>query len=308
MQANKLSLTQSILLMHLTVIIWAFTGILGNLITISPTAYVWYRVMIAIVSLFLYFKLITKDSIRIPWKKVGQFAATGFVIATHWLLFFHSIRQGTVSVTLVCVSSVTLFTAILEPLFNKRKIDVADVIVGLMIVAGIILIFSFESQYAVGIILGLTSALFGSVFGIFNSIYARKEKYVPSIISFYELIGAVFFIFLILLVTGNLFHLEKPTNADILYIVILGTFCTAFAFVASVMVMKQLSAFRVALITNLEPIYGIFLALVIFGAGEKMSSGGYLGAVIVLASVFIYPTLKNKMEKRAISLKKSVDL
>lgn len=284
--------------------IWAFTGILGNLISISPTQYVWYRVMIAIVSLFIYFKIFTKENIQIPVQKALKFGATGFIIATHWLLFFHSIRQGTVSVTLVCASSVTLFTAILEPLFNKRKIDFADVIVGLLIVIGIVLIFSFESQYIIGIILGLSAALFGSIFGIFNSIYARNENYSPSIISFYELIGAVFFIFLILLVTGNLFHLEKPTNADILYIVILGTFCTAFAFVASVMVMKQLSAFQVALITNLEPIYGIALALLIFKSKEQMSLGGYIGAFVVLSSVFIYPNLKNKIEKRRlISLK-----
>lgn len=284
--------------------IWAFTGILGNLISISPTQYVWYRVMIAIVSLFIYFKIFTKENIQIPVQKALKFGATGFIIATHWLLFFHSIRQGTVSVTLVCASSVTLFTAILEPLFNKRKIDFADVIVGLLIVIGIVLIFSFESQYIIGIILGLSAALFGSIFGIFNSIYARNENYSPSIISFYELLGAVTWIFVLLLITGDLFTLQKPTSLDWLYIVILGTFCTAFAFVASVTVMKKLSAFQVALITNLEPIYGIALALLIFKSKEQMSLGGYIGAFVVLSSVFIYPNLKNKIEKRRlISLK-----
>lgn len=287
--------------MHLTVMIWAFTGILGNLISISPTQYVWYRVIIAIITLLVYFQFFTKEKLTIPTRKMLLFGGTGFIIGIHWLLFFHSIRQGTVSVALVCASSVTLFTAILEPIFNKRKIDIADVIVGLLIVVGIIMIFSFESQYITGIILGLSAALFGSVFGIFNSIFARKEKYSPSIISFYELMGTSLLIFFILLGSGDLFQLEKVTSSDILYIFILGTFCTAFAFVASVTVMKKLSAFQVALITNLEPIYGIALALIIFRSKEQMSAGGYLGAFVVLGSVFIYPTLKNKIEKKRLN-------
>ncbi|MBC7565521.1 MAG: EamA family transporter, partial [Pedobacter sp.] len=211
----------------------------------------------------------------------------------HWILFFHAIKVSTVSVTLVCLSSFTLFTAILEPLIKKQSIHIPDVVIGLIIILGIYLIFKFESHYTQGIILGLSSALASSLFAIINSTLVQKND--PKVIGFYEITGAFFWISVYRFVTNDLqnetFNLSA---ADWFYLVILGTICTALAYVAGVSVMRTLSAFRVALITNLEPVYGIILAFLCFGTRETMSMGFYLGATLIIGSIFLYPIYKKR--------------
>ena len=284
------TITRHLIILHITVFIWGFTGILGNLISISAVQMVWYRVMIASITLLLYF-LATKTSLRVSKKQFFQFFFTGSIVAIHWILFFHAIKVSTVSVTLVCLSSFTLFTAILEPLIKKQAILIPDVIIGLIIILGIYLIFKFESQYTTGIIFGLTSALASSLFATINSTLVQKSD--PKVIGFYEIAGAFFWISLYRLVTNDLLTEQFDlSSADWFYLVILGTICTALAYVAGVSVMQSLSAFRVALITNLEPVYGILLAFLFFGTQEAMSLGFYLGATLIIGSVFLYPIYK----------------
>jgi drug/metabolite transporter (DMT)-like permease len=286
------SANKNLLILHFTVFIWGFTGILGNLISISAVQLVWYRVMIASITLLVYF-LSTKTNLKVSRKHFLQFFFTGSVVAIHWILFFHAIKVSTVSVTLVCLSSFTLFTAILEPLIKKQSILIPDVVVGLLIILGIYLIFKFESQYTEGIILGLSSALASSLFATINSTLVQNSD--PKVIGFYELSGAFFWITIYRLITGDLqnetFNLSL---SDWFYLLILGTICTALAYVAGVSVMRTLSAFRVALITNLEPVYGILLAFLFFGHQEKMSLGFYLGAALILGSIFLYPVYKKR--------------
>lgn len=297
----KFNISKNVWLLHLTVLIWGFTGILGALIEVSAIYLVWYRVLIASISLFLYFKLNGKP-LRIPRKQAVIYALTGGLVGLHWLLFFHSIKVSTVSVSLVCLSSVTLFTSILEPLIKGKKISLAEVIAGCLIITGIYLIFTFESDYTAGIIYGLSCALMASLFSIINSQLMRTGH--AGTISLYEMSGAFFWITLFMGITGKLdAHLWLNSN-DMIYLLLLGTICTAAAYVAGVAVMKELSAFTVALVTNLEPVYGIILAWIFFGQNEKMSWGFYLGAVIVLGAVFLFPYFKKAIEKQ--SLKRSM--
>ncbi|WP_316736559.1 DMT family transporter [Pedobacter aquatilis] len=292
MEANK----KNLLILHATVFIWGFTGVLGKVISIDAVPMVWYRVLIATSTLFAWF-LITKKSLKITKKQFIQFFLTGGIVAIHWIFFFHAIKVSTVSVTLVCLSSFTLFTAILEPLIKKQPIYMGDILVGLLIIAGIYMIFKFESQYTLGIIFGLLAAVASSLFSTINSTFVQKSE--PSIIGFYELIGGLFWITIYRLYDGSL--IEMPFNlsaSDWFYLVILGTFCTSVAYVAGVSVMRTLSAFRVALVTNLEPVYGIILAYIFFQSKEQMSTGFYLGAIIILASVFLYPIYKNRKNHR----------
>ncbi|SMD02580.1 DMT family transporter [Pedobacter africanus] len=281
---------KNLIILHLTVFIWGFTGILGALISVNAVQMVWYRVLIAAITLFMYFKL-SKTSLRVTKKQFLQFFFIGSIVAAHWILFFHSIKVSTVSVTLVCLSSITLFTAILEPLIRKQRIRTTDIAVGLIIISGIYLIFKFESQYTTGIIFGLLAALTASLFSSINATLVQKSN--PIIIGFYEISGAFFWITLYRLADGTLvtecFNLSV---SDWLYLAFLGTVCTALAYVAAVSVMRTLSAFRVALITNLEPVYGILLAFIFFGKREAMSTGFYLGATLILAAVFLYPVYK----------------
>jgi len=288
MEANK----KNLLILHATVFIWGFTGVLGKVISIDAVPMVWYRVLIATSTLLAWF-LITRKSIKITKKQFIQFFLTGGIVAIHWIFFFHAIKVSTVSVTLVCLSSFTLFTAILEPLIKKQPIYGGDILVGLLIIAGIYMIFKFESQYTLGIIFGLLAAVASSLFSTINSTFVQKSE--PSIIGFYELIGGLFWITLYRLYDGSLLNMPfNLSSKDWFYLTILGTFCTSVAYVAGVSVMRTLSAFRVALVTNLEPVYGIILAYIFFQSKEQMSTGFYFGAVIILASVFLYPIYKNR--------------
>jgi len=294
MSPNKIFLNRNLVILNLTVFVWGFTGILGALISIPATQLVWYRVLIAFVSLLFYFK-----AANIPLK-VGRIVFlklffTGAIVGLHWILFFQSIKSSTVSVTLVCLSSLTLFTAILEPLMKRQKILLIEIVTGLIIISGIYMIFKFESRYTEGIIFGLLSALCASIFSIINSKQIQNRP--APIISFYELIGAWVWISIYLFFSGGYTASMALNLADFLYLLVLGTVCTSIAYVAGVAVMKELSAFRVALITNLEPVYGIILAFIFFGKREQMTPGFYAGAVIILSAIFMYPIIKNRVKK-----------
>lgn len=289
------STKKNLLILHFTVLIWGFTGVLGKVISIDAVPLVWYRVLIATTTLFAWF-IITKKNIKISRKQFFQFFLTGAIVAIHWIFFFHAIKVSTVSVTLVCLSSFTLFTAILEPLIKKQPIQIGDILVGLIIILGIYMIFKFEGQYTLGIIFGLLAAVASSLFSTINSTLVQKSE--PSIIGFYELVGGLFWITLYRLYDGSLIHSTFNLSLkDWLYIGLLGTLCTSVAYVAGVSVMRTLSAFRVALITNLEPVYGILLAFIFFKDKEQMTAGFYIGAAIILSTIFFYPIYKKRRNK-----------
>ncbi|MEJ7779164.1 MAG: EamA family transporter [Daejeonella sp.] len=285
---------RNLIILHLTVFIWGFTGILGALISIAAPQLVWYRVLIAFLTLYIYFK-ITRISFRVSREVFMKLFFTGAIVALHWIFFFQSIKSSTVSVALVCLSSLTLFTAILEPILKNQKISGLELFTGILIICGIYMIFKFESQYTEGIIYGLTSALCASIFSIINSKQIQNRP--APIISFYELIGAWVWVSVFLYFSSGYNASMKLGFSDFLYLMVLGTVCTSLAYVAGVAVMKELSAFRVALITNLEPVYGIILAFLFFGKQEQMTVGFYAGAVIILGTIFVYPIIKNRKRK-----------
>jgi drug/metabolite transporter (DMT)-like permease len=286
------TLKQSIITLHITVLVWGFTGILGALISVNEYQLVWYRVLIAVLSLGMYCK-IKNISLKADVKPILKLLGTGLILGLHWILFFGAIKVSNISVTMICLSSLTLFTSILEPIINRVKIAKLEVLVGLSIIVGIYIIFKFESYYIKGIIMGLSSALMASLFTIINSKQIKNRNAI--VISYYELLGAFLGISLYLLIkNGTHQNFYLPVN-DVIYLFILGTLCTSVAFVYGVNVMQNLSAFRVVLITNLEPVYAIIMALLIFGKTEQMSNQFYLGAFIILISIFIYPILKRKI-------------
>jgi len=281
-------------ILHLTVFVWGFTGIFGALISISAVSLVWYRVLIASVSLFLYFKL-SKTAVRVDRKTFFKLLFTGVFVGGHWVLFFASIKLSTVPVALVCLSSITLFTAILEPLINKKRISKLEILAGILIIIGIVLIFKFEPQYTKGIIAGLASAVFASLFTIINSRQAKKIE--APIIAFYELTGAFLWITIYLFLTGGFNSSLLLSTSDFGYLFILGTVCTSLAYVAGVSVMREISAFRVALISNLEPVYGILLAFLFFRDMNKMTLGFWIGAVIILSTILLYPVTRRHVHR-----------
>ena len=288
-------LNKNLIILHFTVFIWGFTGILGQLITIPAVNLVWYRLLIASASLFLYFRF-NKTGIRISKKTFLQLILTGALVAGHWIFFFASIKLSTVPIALVCLSSITLFTAIFEPLINKKNISKLEILAGVFIITGIILIFKFETHYTKGIIAGLISALCGSLFSILNSIHVRKTE--APVIAFYELSGAFCWVSIYMLFSNSFNHYMLLSRSDFGYLLILGTVCTSLAYVAGVSVMRELSAFRVALITNLEPVYGILMAFLFFGDMNKMTAGFWVGAIIILSTIFLFPVAQKQIARR----------
>lgn len=285
------SLKKSIITLHITVFIWGFTGILGALISVNEYQLVWYRVLIAAVSLGL-FCVIKKISLKADLNSILKLLATGLLLGLHWILFFGAIKASNVSITMVCLSSLTLFAAILEPIFNRVKISKLEVLIGIIIIYGIYLIFQFEGKYTTGIILGLSSAFVATLFTIINGKQIKNRS--ALIISFYELVGAFLGVSVYLLFkSGMQQNLYLPIS-DMFYLFVLGTVCTSVAYVYGVGVMQHLSAFRVMLITNLEPVYAIIMALIFFGKTEQMSNQFYLGALIILTAIFSFPIIKQR--------------
>jgi drug/metabolite transporter (DMT)-like permease len=288
-------LNKNLLILHFTVFIWGFTGILGKLISIAAVQLVWYRVLIASVSLFLYFNF-NKTAFKVSKGTFIKLACTGALVGGHWILFFLSIKLSTVSISLVCLSSITLFTAVFEPLINKKRISKLEIIAGLLIITGILIIFKFESHYTKGIIAGLISAVCASLFSIINSRQIKHHE--APVIAFYELTGAFVWISIFLAVTKGYDKSMILQHADMGYLFLLGTICTSLAYVAGVSVMRELSAFRVALITNLEPVYGIIMSFVFFGDMNKMTTGFWVGAAIILSTIFLFPVAQKQIIKR----------
>lgn len=272
--------------LHFLVFIAGFTAILGELIVNPSEIIVWHRMLIASI-LTAFFMLITKRSFKINLKLLFKYSVLGLIIALHWITFFEAIEQSNISLTLAMFSTAAFFTSILEPLLFKRKVIIYEVVLGFVVIAGVSIIFNAEFKYLYGIILGIFSALFASLFSVLNGIMIKNDNAIK--ISFYEFISGVIFITIYIFFSSDLsdLYIDDFLSLNYLYILLLGTICTAYAFIASVYLLKFISPYSVVLTYNLEPIYGIILALIFFGNAEKMSFSFYLGLFLILASVII---------------------
>jgi len=284
--------TKNYLHLHLLVFIAGFTAILGELISIGSTALVWYRMSIAGLLIFLFVK-ITKLNLKVSIKAKLKFLAAGIIIALHWITFFEAINQSNVSITLAMFSTGAFFASFIEPLFYKRRIIWYEIVFGLVVVAGVFLITQSEMAYANGIMLGIISALFSTLFSVING--RLIEQYSAPVISFYEFVSGVIFLSIFILVLQGGFSTEffSLTTSDVIYLGILASVCTAYAFIGSVNVMRYVSPYTVILTYNLEPVYGIILAIIIFPETEIMSAQFYYGAILVLSMVIADGILKN---------------
>lgn len=289
MQNSKL---KSHLILHFIVFIWGFTAILGALITIQADFLVWYRMLFAAIFLAVFIGTQKKTSFRIASRSFSKLVVGGLLIALHWIFFFEAIKISTVSITLSVFSLGAFFASLLEPLFYGRKILWYEVFFGLIIIIGLGLIMQVEIQYLKGMVLALLSILLGVLFTLMNGKLTIAHD--SAVISFYEFLSGVAFITLYLLwqqeFTVDFFIL---TLKNWILILVLSSICTAYAFTASIKVMRKLSPYTVMLTTNLEPIYGIVLAFFIIGGKEKMSLEFYIGAIIIVITVLLNGIIKH---------------
>lgn len=281
--------------LHLIVFLWGFTAILGKLIHANAEILVFYRMLFAALILFMYIRIFRKESIKVSKKIFFQLAAIGFAMAMHWYCFFYSIKISNVSIALSCLSLSTLFASILEPIIFKRKIDISEVIMGIVIVACILLIFKTEFRFKEGIFYGVLCAIFGTVFSVFNGKMFGKTS--SGNIIFYEIFCGWSILMLIYLFTGQIFHLDEISYRDIALICLLASVFTAFPMLESVNLMKYISPFTLILTVNLEPVYGIILAFFIFGESEHMSPVFYVASGVMILAIIANGLIKAKKQK-----------
>jgi drug/metabolite transporter (DMT)-like permease len=235
-------------------------------------------------------------------KELLKITGVGLIIGLHWILFFAAARVSTASVCLVGIATCSFWTSLIEPFMSSRKVKIYELALGIMVVIGLYIIFSVEFQYIEGLIMSILAAMLASVFTVFNGKLTHRHNHY--VITFYEMMGA--FIGSILLIPVYLIYFNTealnfiPYQWDWFYLIILAGVCTVLAFSMSVKVQKVLSAFVVNLTVNLEPIYGIALAFLIFGEEEKMSFGFYIGTSIILLSVLSYPMINRIVKRRAL--------
>jgi drug/metabolite transporter (DMT)-like permease len=290
-------LFSSHLKLHFIVLIYGFTAILGKLITLPADQLVWYRMLIALISFYLFIRW-KKTDLTISSMQFVKLMGIGVIVAIHWIAFFGAIKIANVSVALGCLATTTLFTSLLEPLFFRKKINSLEVIIGIMIIFGLYLIFRYETKYTSGVIVGLVSAFLAGLFTVLNKKMVIHHK--ATVISFYEMAGGFICITIYLLFSGQGgISLLLPSPSDFMYLLMLGMVCTAYAFAVQVDIMKHLSAYIVALTINLEPVYGIIMAYFLFGETEHMTGGFYSGTSIILLSVLGFPLYRYYQRKRS---------
>jgi len=287
--------------LHFVVLIWGFTAILGLLISIPSVEIVLYRTLIASLALLLLL-YVSKKPIAVDRRTATKLLLTGGLIGAHWILFFGAARVSTASVCLAGMATSSLWTSFIEPFFYRKKIRFYEVALGVLAIIGLYIIFRFEFNHALGLFMAIASAFLASLFTVINSKFTKQHYHYT--ITFYEMAGA--FLFTLLFIPFYASYISEggivywlPKSMDWMYLMILAVVCTVYAYSASVELMRNVSAFAVNLTTNMEPVYGIVMALMFFGDKEEMTEGFYVGTLIILVSVLAYPLIKRFMRRKA---------
>ena len=284
--------------LHISVFLWGFTAILGDLIELSALVLVWWRVFMTPISLIFLMR-----SLRVlremPRKLLLQFMGIGVLVALHWLAFYGSIKLANASVALICMATTSFFTALLEPLILRQRVKGYELVLGLLIIPGMALIVSsLDFSMITGFVVGIIAALLAATFGTLNKKMVTRAH--PFQITFLELSGSWIFLTLLL----PFFFLSSPESgfmpsaSDAIYLLILALVCTTLPYVLSLRALHHLSAFATNLAINLEPVYGIILAWLILKENKELSPGFYVGGLIIVSAVFAYPAIKKRFEKK----------
>src|SRR5690606_30574600 len=277
---------KSYLLLHIAVILAGFTGIFGKLITLNEGLLVWYRMLVASLILFVILR-ITRKGRMLHFREKIAIGKVGLLLITHWVLFYASIKYANVSIGVVCYCLTSFFTAIFEPLINKKKFVPTELVLSALTLLGISLIFHFDTSYQLGILIGTISSSFAALYTIFNE--QLVKNYDSKVINYYQMISGTCVLALLMPLylryfpTDNLF----PGLTDLLYLLFLALFCTVLLYMLFAESLKQISAFTVNLSFNLEPIYAIILAFWLFNEGKEVNLSFYVGCTFVMTSVVL---------------------
>ena len=276
------------ILLHTAVFLAGWTGLFGRLITLSGLPLVWYRIIVSVVVLIVVLALM-KRLHRTGWRAITMIAACGAILAIHWVAFYASIQASNVSVGVACIATSCFFTSVLDPLVNRKKLSWAEVLISFIAITGVLLIFSLDVRYRLGIALGLLSAALYSLFSILNINVAKKTGEDSATMLMYELVGGVLFLTLLM----PLYKVLVPADSialnaqDGLWILLLGSIFTVLPFLFQLHALRTLSAFTVNLAYNLEPVYSIAFAALLFGEFREVGFSFWLGIFLISISVLI---------------------
>jgi drug/metabolite transporter (DMT)-like permease len=283
--------------LHFIVFLWGFSAILGKLVTIPTMEMIFYRALLAAAGMAIVIYA-TGGMFQVSKVDLIRLLLIGSLVALHWVAFFGSARISNVSVSLVGFATNSLWAALLEPWFNKNKVKKFELLLGLVVLLGLYVIFSIDVGSHAGLALGILAGFTSALFSVFNS---RMVRRVPAFtITFYEMFGIVVTLMVILplysLIPGVDLQLV-PAPTDWIWIALLAGVCSIYAYSVAVELMKKVSVFMIQLTLNLEPVYGIVMAVIIFKQQERMDWNFYLGTIIILLAVGSYPFLKRKFDR-----------
>lgn len=283
--------------MHIAIFLWGFTGLFGKLINLNEGMLVWYRLLISSIAIGIIL-LWTKKLPKLRGKELAKICGIGIIVMLHWVAFYGSIKLASISIAMICLSSIALFASIIEPIVNKRRFDFMEIIFSLFALAGIATIYHSDTSASLGIIVGIIAALLSAIFSVLNRRIAAK--YESLTISFIELGSGFIFLTLLLPLYFQIQPTEVllPDGSDLFYLMILSLVCTVLTWILSLQALRHVSAFTMGLALNLEPVYGIILAVLFAGEGEILNRGFYLGAAIILVTVMLHSIYKNRINRR----------
>jgi len=286
---------KSYLVLHTAVLLAGFSGVFGKLITLNQIPLVWFRVLLSTLILFVVLKLFKIERLK-STKDILNIARGGLLLTIHWIFFYGSIKFSNISIGVVCYCLTSFFTAILEPIINKKRFSAAQLMLSMLTLIGISLIFHFDSSYQVGIILGVISTIFAALYTIYNE--RLVKQYDSKLLNYYQMLSGTIVLGLGLPIFYYLFPTERfiPSFSDGIYLILLSLFCTVGLYVLFAESLKKLSAFTVNLSFNLEPIYSIIIAFLFFNEGKQVNASFYVGLAFVLVSVLLQTlrSIRNK--------------
>lgn len=287
---------RAFVLLHVSIVLWGFTAILGALISLTAFELVWQRV--AITSAFLLFWPGMIQKLRnLPWKDVSHFGMIGVIIGIHWLCFYGSIKLANASIALITMSTSALFTAFLEPLFTKSKVNKTDLILSMLIIPAMILTtHDFDESKLIGFAAGIAAAFLSALFAVLNKKKINTTN--AEVMTFIEMFSALLFISLTIPVIVHIYGYFSflPSGRDIILMLVLSVCCTILPFLLHLRALKHISAFATNLAINLEPVYGILMAIFILRENRELSLSFYLGVLLIMSIVFLYPTIKKQRQ------------
>lgn len=277
---------QALIRLHTAVFLWGFTGILGRLISLNEGWLVWWRMLITAIILWIYF-FFSKQIQKVNTKDFLKIAMIGTLLSIHWLLFYGSIKYANVSIALTCLATTGLLSAIIEPLFFRRRISITEILLGMFALAGIIIIYFTNLQFSAGIYMGLLSALLLVIVSVLNK--KIVSGYTPQVITLYQLTGGFFGLTILMPLYNFLLqsNMQLPQSWDWLWLFILAACCTVLTFILYIGALKKVSAFTVNLTLTLEPVYGIILAFMMFHENKYLSNYFYIGFALILIAVWL---------------------